>query len=167
MGELEKDKIMVNVLDADSLIPEQYVCEIDRRVGKSWVDRHRFIFQLPQIFSVNAKQVPLLVSYVDTLMAFSHEGGLYSPFSHYSIAMSNYSLSYCLLERIGFWDVCEMSKGEDQRISAKAYFETNGDVFVKPIFVPANQLSLRTGKGIIADCFVRFGLAKRLFKDQV
>lgn len=58
-------------------------------------------------------------------MAFMHCSNLYSMFD-FTLGVSNYSLSYRLLERIDFWDTCIYSKGEDMRTPAKAVWKTNG-----------------------------------------
>ncbi|KKR76752.1 MAG: hypothetical protein UU21_C0004G0019 [Candidatus Levybacteria bacterium GW2011_GWA2_40_8] len=49
------------------------------------------------------------------------------------IATSTYSLSFRLLERIGFWDTDVIP--EDYRIFFKAFYKLNGDVKANPIFL--------------------------------
>jgi hypothetical protein len=58
-------------------------------------------------------------------MSWIHVANLYSIFN-YTMGVSNYTLSYRLLERIGFWDTCIYSKGEDIRIISKALWKTDG-----------------------------------------
>ena len=83
------------------------------------------------------------------------------------MAVSNYTLSYRLLEKIDFWDTCEYSRGEDVRTSAKAFWKTNGEVKVIPVYAPVNQLSINTGKGYKADFLARFHQAKRHCQCQI
>lgn len=87
-------------------------------------------------------------------------------FFNYTLAVSNYSISYRLLERIGFWDTCKYSKGEDIRIASKALFKTNGESKTCPIYVPINQMSLSTHEGYWADFKARMTQAKRHAQDQ-
>lgn len=99
-------------------------------------------------------------------MSYMHCSNLYSMFG-YTMAVSNYSLSYGLLERIDFWDTCEFSRGEDVRITAKAYWKTDGETTTVPIYAPANQLSISTGMGYIADLKARFHQARRHCQVQI
>lgn len=94
-----------------------------------------------------------------------HCSNLYSMFS-FTLGVSNYSMSYRLLERIGFWDTCNFSKGEDMRTPAKAVWKTNGEAKTYPIYIPINQLSLVTSKGCWADFKARLLQAKRHSQDQ-
>ena len=61
--------------------------------------------------------------------------------------LSNYSLSYNLIKRIGFWDTCEDAIGEDMHTTLKASWKTEGETISVPIYVPFNQVNLETGKG--------------------
>lgn len=87
-------------------------------------------------------------------------------FYNYTLAVSNYSISYKLLERIDFWDTCKYSKGEDIRIASKALFRTNGESKTCPIYIPINQMSLSTHQGYWADFKARMVQAKRHAQDQ-
>jgi hypothetical protein len=79
-------------------------------------------------------------------MSFIQVANLYSIFN-FTMGVSNYTISYRLLERIGFWDICKYSKGEDLRITSKAIWKTEGEAKTCPIYIPINQLNLTTNKG--------------------
>lgn len=99
-------------------------------------------------------------------MSYVQVSNLYSMFG-YTMGVSNYTISYRLLERIGFWDTCIYSKGEDVRIASKALWKTQGEVKTCPIYIPINQLNLTTHQGFWADFKARMLQAKRHSQDQV
>lgn len=80
---------------------------------------------------------------MDNLNSALHCTNLYSCFG-YTLAVSNYTVSYRTLEKIGFWDKCTFSKAEDIRLPSKAVWKTNGEVRTYPIYIPFNQRSLST-----------------------
>jgi hypothetical protein len=59
-----------------------------------------------------------------------------------SFSLSNYTLSYSLAEKIGFWDTVEAAIGEDMHMCLKAMFKTEGGVKTVPIYAPFNQLNI-------------------------
>ena len=75
--------------------------------------------------------------------------------------ISNYSISYNLIKRIGFWDTCQDAIGEDFHTNQKAFWKTNGEAFNVPIYVPFNQVNVQTGEGYIQDVEARFWQAER------
>jgi len=70
--------------------------------------------------------------------------------------LSNYTMSYNLLKRIGFWDTIEEAIAEDFHIYLKAHFKTNGETIAVPIYVPFNQLNIQTGRGYTEDLKAKF-----------
>ncbi len=73
-----------------------------------------------------------------------------------TFSLSNYSLSYNLIKKIGFWDTVEQAIGEDVHICLKAAWKTDGSVKTVPIFAPFNQISIQTGEGAIQDLKAKF-----------
>jgi len=100
------------------------------------------------------------VKYYDVAHGLVHFSNLYSLFGA-SFPLSNYSLSYSLVEKIGFWDTCPEGIGEDFHTTIKAFWKTNGKITTVPIFTPFNQLSIHTGKGFWTDVRKRFWQAER------
>lgn len=160
------DEVFITIMDADSLIPALYTDQVSKHIENNYEKRHTLIYEPPQLFTRNAAEVPFFVRTIDTMMSYMHFSNLFSIFG-YTMAVSNYTLSYRLLERIGFWDTCEYSRGEDVRITAKAYWKTNGETRVVPIYAPANQFSICTGKGYKADFRARFLQARRHTQCQI
>ena len=122
---IDMNEVFVTILDADSMVPALYTDQVTKHIQNNYEKRHRYIYQPPQVFTCNINEVPFLVSTMDSIMSYMHSSNLYSVFK-YTLAVSNYTLSYRLLERIGFWDTCEYSRGEDMRIASKAYWKTGG-----------------------------------------
>jgi hypothetical protein len=54
-----------------------------------------------------------------------HFSNLYSSFD-LSFPLSNYTMSYQLIKRIGYWDTCADAIGEDFHTTQKAVWKTNG-----------------------------------------
>lgn len=78
-----------------------------------------------------------------------------------SFPLSNYTLSFNLIKRIGFWDTCPDAIGEDFHTTLKAFWKTNGDVRTVEIHAPFNQVNVQTGNGYWADVSARFWQAER------
>ncbi len=84
-------------------------------------------------------------------------------FSCYDLtySLSNYTLSYNLVKRIGFWDTCADAIGEDFHTMIKSLWKTKMAVKGRPIYVPFNQVNICTGNGYCADTKARFWQAER------
>ena len=75
---------------------------------------------------------------------------------YFSLPLSNYSISYSLIERIGFWDTNPDAIGEDFHTFQKCFWKAEGPIHSVPIYTPFNQLSLVTGNGYCSDLKARF-----------
>jgi hypothetical protein len=80
-----------------------------------------------------------------------HHSNLLSVFDAAGYPLSNYTLSFALIKKIGFWDTCPDAIGEDFHTTMKAYWKCQGDVYTKVIYTPFNQVNIQTGKGYFAD----------------
>lgn len=47
------DETYITIIDADSLVPSLYVKEINKHISENLENRHRFVYQPPQIFTRN------------------------------------------------------------------------------------------------------------------
>ena len=92
--------------------------------------------------------------------SFAHCSNLFSVFN-LTFPLSNYSLSYTLIKRIGFWDTCADAIGEDFHTTQKAFWKTKGEIRTVPIYAPFNQVNIATGKGYVQDVLARFWQAER------
>jgi hypothetical protein len=86
----------------------------------------------------------------------SHSDGLCVP-------CSNYSLSFILAERVGYWDVDADAIGEDMHMWLKCFFKTDGHARTAPIFVPINLTNVQC-EGYAANLYARYVQAKRHFQ---
>jgi hypothetical protein len=89
-----------------------------------------------------------------------HHSNLISVFDA-SFPLSNYSLSFNLIKRIGFWDTCSDAIGEDFHTTVKAFWKCQGEIETYPIYASFNQVNIQTGKGYFADIEARFWQAER------
>ena len=165
-NEINMDNVFVTIIDADSLIPYVYVDRVNKHISENFSRRHKFLYQPPQVFTRNDKDCYFFVRLCDIIMSYMQTSSLYS-ICNYTIGVSNYTVSYRHLERIGFWDTCEFSRTEDFRIGSKSYWKTKGDFYIIPIITPFNQLSLSTGQGWYADLNARFEQAIRHGLSQI
>ena len=91
----------------------------------------------------------------DILHSFAHASNSYSCFD-LTYPLSNYSVSYNLMKRIGYWDTCPDAIGEDFHTAQKVYWKTQGKAQMRPIYVCFNQVNISTGNGYCADVKARF-----------
>ena len=157
---IDPSRVMLTIIDADSWVPVAYIDEVDRELEERYEDRHGLIFEPCQMFTLNHWEVPLFTRTYDLTHGLVHFSNLFSLF-HTSFPLSNYSLSYSLAKRIGFWDTCPDAIGEDFHTTIKAFWKTKGAVKTVSVFTPFNQLNISTGRGYWADCSARFWQAER------
>ena len=117
------------------------------------------MFCPPQIFTRNHLEVPVFNRIYDMMHSLVHLSSLVA--FYFSFPLSNYSISYLLVERIGFWDTNPDAIGEDFHTCQKCFWKINGTVHTVPIYTPFNQLSLLTGKGYCSDIKARFWQLER------
>lgn len=107
------------------------------------------------MFIRNHMEVPAITRTYDISHGMVQFSNLFSLWNT-SFPLSNYSLSFKLAKRIGFWDTCPDAIGEDFHTTIKAFTKTRGEVRTVNIFTPFNQLNIRTGRGTFADLAARF-----------
>lgn len=78
--------------------------------------------------------------------------------------LSNYSLSFKAFKEIGFFDLHPDATGDDLYLSSKVLWKSEGKMEIIHIPILTNMLSLRTGKGYLADLRARFLQAERHMK---
>lgn len=149
------DDVFITVVDADSWAPNCYFNEVEDHLFKNFDNRHDFIYQPTQIYTRNNMDVPIIVRTYDDMFSSLHASNQITC-SGITFSFSNYTLSYNLVKKIGFWDTVEEAIAEDFHMCLKAHFKTNGQVKLIPIFAPFNQLCVQTGKGQVADLKAKF-----------
>jgi hypothetical protein len=103
-----------------------------------------------QIFTRNYLDVPVFTRIYDHTHSFAHLSNMRSCTS-IIFPISNYTVSYKLMKRIGFWDTCADAIGEDFHTTQKAFWKTGGELITVPIYTPFNQLNIQTGQSYWAD----------------
>ena len=93
---------MLTIIDSDSWAPNHYFSEVDCYLRRNKEKINKVIFSAPQIFTRNSFKVPVVVRIYDMMHSMIHLANL--PALFFSFPLSNYTLSYTLLEKIGFWD---------------------------------------------------------------
>ena len=90
--------------------------------------------------------MPITTRAYDISHSGIHFTNLISSFN-ISFALSNYTLSFNLIKKIGFWDTCPDAIGEDYHTVQKAFWKTQGDVRTVDLHIPFNQVNVQTGNG--------------------
>jgi hypothetical protein len=110
-------------------VPAIYLREVDMHLtsGDNYARRHKFIYAPNQIYTRNHLDVPIFTRTFDQLHSSMHHSNLLSIFDA-SFPLSNYTLSFNMIKRIGFWDTCADAIGEDFHTTMKAYWKCHGDV---------------------------------------
>lgn len=117
------------------------------------------MFSAPQIFNRNHLKTPVLNRCYDILHSLGQLSNLVA--LKFRFPLSNYSVSYNLMKKIGWWDTCADAIGEDFHTCQKCYWKILETFYTIPIYVPFNQLSLTTGRGCVKDMIARFWQAER------
>jgi hypothetical protein len=158
---IDSNSVMLTILDADSWAPDIYFELLEEKAREEWEQRHERVYQPIQIFTRNNLDVPVFTRVYDILHSFAHMSNVWSSCFDLTYPLSNYTLSYNLAKRIGFWDTCADAIGEDFHTMMKALWKTSMEVKGRPIYVPFNQVNICTGNGYCADVKARFWQAER------
>ncbi|KAI8982393.1 glycosyl transferase family group 2-domain-containing protein [Mycotypha africana] len=155
-------KIILTIMDSDAGLPELYILEVENALASRTEDPYYTICAPPIFFSRNCYQVPAAVRMTDITWAalvmsnLSNSDGLCVP-------CSNYSLSYLLAERVGFWDIGADAIGEDMHMWLKCFFKTDGMARTASIYVPINLTNVQC-EGYFRNIYARYQQAKRHFQ---
>ena len=134
---------MLTIIDSDSWAPELYFKTMNRYISEDPEIFQKAIFCAPQIFTRNNLDVPVFNRVYDIMHSFVHLSNLQAIW--FSFPLSNYSVSYSLMKKVGFWDTNHDAIGEDFHTCQKVFWKTEGNALTVPICTPFNQLSLTTG----------------------
>ncbi len=131
---IDFDKLTVTSCDADARFNSNYFSALTYEFAKP-KNRYSRFWQAPIFGHNNLNQVPApirIVSVISNIIYLAHlqePDGLF--FNH-----SAYSLSYRLLNDVGYWDTDIIP--EDWHIFLQSFFHTKGKTTVKPIFAPVS-----------------------------
>lgn len=123
--------ITVTSSDADhSFHPKHFSCLTYKFLDDP--DRYFKIWQPAVMFYQNIWRLPALTRVVNTLSSIWNLSQL--PRKDRLINAQNYSLSFFLLDHVGYWDPNVIP--EDYHIFFKSFYKTNGRVEVEAIYLP-------------------------------
>lgn len=131
---LDIDNLIITTCDADARFNQNYFAALTYEFAKT---KNRFLtfWQAPIFWHNNLYQVPAPVRIIGVISSIIYLSHLQDPdglfFNH-----STYSISYKLLDEVGYWDTDIIP--EDWHIFLQAFFEKKGKVKVKPIFAPVS-----------------------------
>lgn len=123
--------VIVTSMDADSLLPSQYLSYL---TFKFLNDKNRFyhFYHAPVLLYSNYWQISLIVRLKSTLDSISRLANLMRP--ERLIHVSTYSMSLSLLKKVGYWDTNIIP--EDWHIFFQAFFTLGEKVATIPLFLP-------------------------------
>ncbi len=131
---ISPDRIVVTVVDSDSIIHPCYFAELTRQFTAE-ARRYSLVWQAP-ILSDNdiwhtSAAIRLVTFYTNAITT----GDYFNPWEA-KFPYSTYSISLKLLEEVNYWDPTAMA--EDVSIFMRAFFKKGGKVFVQPIYLPVH-----------------------------
>ncbi|NNM53828.1 MAG: hypothetical protein HKM05_03800 [Spirochaetales bacterium] len=127
----DRNYLTVTSVDSDVCFHANYFASLTLNFLRS-KNRHRRIWQGAIMFYNNIDKIPMVMRVFNRLFTVISISGLGR--ENGRMNFSSYSLSWRLLEHIGFWDVDVIP--EDFRVFFKSYFATAGEVKVEPIWLP-------------------------------
>ena len=156
----ERARYMLTVMDADALVPQQYVEGVEEAAaadGGAGAELH--VYAAPVLFEQNGDAVPALVRMTDFTWGALAMQNLNS-WTGVGFPISNYSVSLHLAASVDFWDTWPDAIGEDMHMFIKAYAKTRGAARLHPIFAPINMGHVNAD-GALASCVARYTQAER------
>ena len=131
-GKLNIDNLTLTSCDVDTIFDPNYFSALSFYFSKNPA-RYQSFWQSPIFWHHNIDRVPSPIKIIGTLGNVNHIADIQEPdglFFNYSC----YSSSFRLIKKAGFWDPDFIP--EDWHIFLQAFFVTNGQVTVIPIFLP-------------------------------
>jgi len=147
--------VIVTSMDADSLLPPQYLSYL---TFKFLNDKNRFyhFYHAPVLLYSNYWQISLIVRLKSTLDSISRLANLMRP--ERLIHVSTYSMSFSLLQRVGYWDTNIIP--EDWHIFFQAFFSLGEKVATIPLFLPISGDAARA-KTLLGSLIYRYEQERR------
>lgn len=130
-NKLNIDYFTVTSCDADHKFhPNHYACLTYKFLDDP--NRYKKFWQASVMFYNNIWEIPAITRVLNTLMSIYNLSQL--PRRDRLINAQNYSLSFKLLDSVGYWDADKIP--EDWGIFFKSFYKSGGNVEVEPIFLP-------------------------------
>lgn len=130
-NKLDIDYFTVTSCDADHKFhPKHFSCLTFKFLDDP--NRYKRFWQPAVMFYNNIWEIPAITRVPNTLMTIWNLSQL--PRKDKLINAQNYSLSFTLLKRVGYWDADKIP--EDWGIFFKAFYKVGGGIEVEPIYLP-------------------------------
>lgn len=129
---LDIHHIIVTTMDADTLWHPDY---LEALAVKFATDEHRYsaFWQAPIRYHGNVWRIDPLMRILHAYSSAWELAYLAGPWFQ-ALPMSSYSMSLKLLDNAGYWDSDVIA--DEWHMFIKAYFKREGELFLRPIFLP-------------------------------
>jgi hypothetical protein len=153
--DIDLDKIILTIIDSDSRAPVEYIDHINAHLYKNPDKAYKTVFIPTMLFKNNDLEVPVLTRAFDHYHCMGHYMTTVTIFDM-CLPLSNYTMSYRVLERSGFWDKGEISIAEDAHNFGKLFWKNNGDIYGVPIYTPFIQSNIQSGDNYLANVRAKY-----------
>jgi hypothetical protein len=158
--EFDLDKLFITIIDSDSIAPVDYIDHVNSYIYKNPDRAYKTVFIPTMIFKLNDMDVPILTRTFDHFHCLAHYTSTVSAFD-IALPFSNYTMSYRILKKCGFWDKGKDSVAEDNHNFSKMFWATNGDAYGVPIYTPFIQANIQSGDNYLDNMKAKFTQATR------
>lgn len=126
------DHLVVTTMDADTLWHPQYFASLGTLFATD-AERYRTFWQAPIRYHGNVWSSQPMLRLLHAYSAAWELAYLAAPWWQ-ALPMSSYSVSLCLLARVGYWDPDAIA--DEWHMFIKAFFGSGGRARLQPIFLP-------------------------------
>ena len=130
-GQLDPEKLIVTVCDADSRLHQRYLSALGHDVLRH-PDGKLHIFQPAILFYANHWRLMAPLRALNSIYSLWELARMVP--SHRLVTQSTYSLSWRAVQEVGYWDVDVIP--EDSHMCFKVLFHYGARVKIRPIFLP-------------------------------
>ncbi|MBI3379499.1 glycosyltransferase family 2 protein [Candidatus Gottesmanbacteria bacterium] len=152
---IDKDYITITSCDADALLPNKYYSYLTYTFLTD-PDRYLHFYWAPVLLYSNFWEIPLPIRLQATISSIIRLASLSRADS--LIQVSTYSLSFKMLEKIGFWDVDIIP--EDWHIFLQAFFTLGEKVKTIPLYLIVSRDAVKS-KTLLGTFISRYEQEKR------
>ncbi len=128
------DYLTVTSCDADAQFHPRYFAALTYFFARD-PRRYQRFWQSPIFWYNNLDRVPVPIRIIGIIGNINHVSHIQDP-DHLHFNYSTYSLSFRLLNQVGYWDRDIIP--EDWHLFLQAFFATKGQASIQPIFLPTS-----------------------------
>ncbi len=134
------DYLTITSCDADTIFPPKYFASLTFKFLDD-PERYNRFWQSPIMYYSNIWEIPALTRIPNTFGSIWNLSQMAR--KDRLINMSTYSLSFKLLDEVGYWDADKIP--EDWGIFFKSYYKRRGKLEVEPIYMPIYVNAAQSG----------------------